>query len=141
MLKNPARESIPVQYTWKLEDIFKTDKIWEKEYLSLEKELPLLNNFKGKLNSLKELLSAYNTYEEIFPRLDKLYTYAHLRFDQDTTNSFYQKMYGKIKSLVTKANSLFSYFTPEIINMPKKTLQAFLQDPKLKKLIHALEKI
>ena len=37
-------------------------------------------------------------------QLYKLYYYAHLNFDSDTTNNEYQKMNGKIENLLAEYN-------------------------------------
>ena len=72
---------------------FQTDAEWEKEFQAIKELLPKLTEFKGKLgDSADNLLEALQYEDEISMRLGKLYTYAHMRYDRDTTNSVYQAL-------------------------------------------------
>ncbi|HLS36568.1 MAG TPA: oligoendopeptidase F, partial [Bacillota bacterium] len=44
-----SREEVPEEQTWKLEDIFETDELWEKEYEQLQKDIPQIGKFRGKI--------------------------------------------------------------------------------------------
>src|SRR5699024_4544652 len=86
-----ARREVPEDRTWKLEDIFATDDSWEEELSKLKKDIPEITSFKGKLaESAETLYQVLKLQDDLSERLGKLYTYAHMRYDQDTTNSFYQ---------------------------------------------------
>lgn len=139
----PARSEIEVENTWRLEDIFQTDAEWETEFQAVKELLPKLTEFKGKLGeSANTLLEALQYEDEISMRLGKLYTYAHMRYDQDTTNSSYQALNDRAKSLYSQASSGMAYIVPEILTIEEETLQSFLQENKeLKVYEHALEEI
>ncbi|MGG2016196.1 oligoendopeptidase F [Bacillus sp. S10(2024)] len=139
----PARNEIEVENTWRLEDIFQTDAEWEAEFQAVKELLPKLTEFKGKLGeSAKGLLEALQYEDEISMRLGKLYTYAHMRYDQDTTNSSYQALNDRATSLYSQVSSSMAYIVPEILTIAEETLQSFLQENKeLKVYEHALEEI
>src|SRR5699024_10637320 len=59
-------------------------------------------------------------------RLGKLYTYAHMRYDQDTTNSTYQAMNQKAESVLTAASSNMSFIVPAILQIDEVTINGFL---------------
>src|SRR5699024_12676570 len=63
-------------------------------------------------------------------RLGKLYTYAHMRYDQDTTNSAYQAMNQKAESVLTTASSNMSFIVPEILQIDEETINGFLNEHK-----------
>ncbi|MGG2093202.1 oligoendopeptidase F [Bacillus sp. S13(2024)] len=139
----PARSEIEVENTWRLEDIFQTDAEWETEFQAIKELLPKLTEFKGKLGeSANALLEVLQYEDEVSMRLGKLYTYAHMRYDQDTTNSSYQALNDRAKSLYSQASSSMAYIVPEILTISEETLQSFLQENKeLKVYEHALEEI
>ncbi len=139
----PARSEIEVENTWRLEDIFQTDAEWETEFQAVKELLPKMTGFKGKLGeSANTLLEALQYEDEISMRLGKLYTYAHMRYDQDTTNSSYQALNDRAKSLYSQVSSNMAYIVPEILTISEETLQSFLQESKeLKVYEHALEEI
>ena len=127
------REEIPVDKTWDLEVIFENDAAWEKEYQSLEKEMTSIEAYQGKLaESAQTLRKMFETQDELSQRLSKLYVYAHLRTDQDTTNSHYQAMNQRAEQLLTNASSKMSYITPEILEIKEEKLNEFMKaDEKL----------
>lgn len=127
----PKREEVPVEKTWKLEDIFETDDLWKKEFKQLQKDIPEITRFQGKLSeSADTLYNLFKLQDELGERLGKLYTYAHMRYDQDTTNSFYQAMNAQAETVLTLASSSMSYVVPEILAMDETKLESFLQEKK-----------
>ncbi|MBS4172052.1 oligoendopeptidase F [Bacillus sp. FJAT-49736] len=139
----PIRNDVPKELTWRLEDIFATDEAWEQEYQEVKELTKEAPKFKGKLGeSAKDLYDALQFQDIVFERLSKLYTYAHMRYDQDTTNSFYQGLDSRMKSLYAEAGSLFAYVVPEILSIDENKLKDFLKENKdLQLYEHSLEEI
>ncbi|WP_374722679.1 oligoendopeptidase F [Peribacillus tepidiphilus] len=139
----PARNEIAIEDTWRLEDIFATDEDWEKEFSLVKKEIKKAQSFKGTLGeSADQLYAALQFQDSLTERLGKLYAYAHMRYDQDTTNSFYQGMDDRIKTVYTQASSELSYIVPEILSIEEEKLKQFLQEKEgLRLYEHALDEI
>lgn len=139
----PKRDEIPVEDTWRLEDIFETDEVWEKEFDELKQLIPKISSYKGKLgDSADTLFEALQFEDHVMERLGKLYTYAHMRYDQDTTNPTYQNLNDRATTLYTEASSLSSYLVPEILAMNEETLKKYLNEHDgLKLYAHALNDI
>lgn len=142
-LKLPARDEIPFQDTWALEDIFVTDEKWREEFEKIKALIPKAAEFQGKLGENANVLyEALKFQDEVMMRLGKLYTYAHMRYDQDTTNSFYQGLNDQARSLYTQAASAFAYIVPELLAIDEKKINQFLEEKEELKLYkHALEEI
>ncbi|NGY77766.1 oligoendopeptidase F [Bacillus megaterium] len=132
-----------VEDTWKLEDIFASDDAWEKEFEEVKALIPQMEKFKGKLGeSAQTLYDALQEQDELTMRVSKLYTYAHMRYDQDTTNSFYQGLNDRIKTLYTQIASALSYVTPEILSIEESKIKQYMVEHKeLKLYAHALDEI
>ncbi|WP_341284688.1 oligoendopeptidase F [Priestia megaterium] len=141
--KLPSRSEIKVEDTWKLEDIFASDDAWEKEFEEVKALIPQMEKFKGKLGeSAQTLYDALQEQDELTMRVSKLYTYAHMRYDQDTTNSFYQGLNDRIKTLYTQIASTLSYVTPEILSIEESKIKQYMVEHKeLKLYAHALDEI
>lgn len=139
----PGRKDVPEELTWRLEDIFPTDEAWEQEYQEVKELTKEAPKYKGKLGeSANDLYEALQFQDNVFERLSKLYTYAHMRYDQDTTNSFYQGLDSRMKSLYAEAASLFAYVVPEILSIDENTLKEYLKENKdLQLYEHSLEEI
>ncbi|KJL05073.1 MULTISPECIES: oligoendopeptidase F [Priestia] len=141
--KLPSRSEIKVEDTWKLEDIFASDDAWEKEFEEVKALISQMEKFKGKLGeSAQTLYDALQEQDELTMRVSKLYTYAHMRYDQDTTNSFYQGLNDRIKTLYTQIASALSYVTPEILSIEESKIKQYMAEHKeLKLYAHALDEI
>lgn len=141
--KLPSRSEIKVEDMWKLEDIFASDDAWEKEFEEVKALIPQMEKFKGKLGeSAQTLYDALQEQDELTMRVSKLYTYAHMRYDQDTTNSFYQGLNDRIKTLYTQIASALSYVTPEILSIEESKIKQYMAEHKeLKLYAHALDEI
>ncbi|MBA4602081.1 oligoendopeptidase F [Thermoactinomyces mirandus] len=141
--KLPLRSEIPAEFTWRLEDIFPSDEDWNKEYDEIKKLIPGIDRFRNVLGrSSQDLLKGLQFQDELLMRLDKLYTYAHMRLDQDTTQSFYQAMNNRARSLYTEASSAMSFIVPEILSIPEEKLNTFLaENEQLQVYRHALEEL
>jgi len=122
------RSEIPEELTWKLEDIFATDEQWEEEFKQLQADIPKIGEFQGKLDeSAQQLFDLFILQDQLSERLGKLFTYAHMRSDQDTTNSFYQEMNTKAENVLTLASSSMSFIVPEILEIDEEKLNSFLE--------------
>jgi oligoendopeptidase F len=139
----PKRHEVPEDLTWRLEDIFASDEEWEKEYQSVANEIQKAEQFKGTLSeSAERLLEALQYQDKISERTGKLYVYAHMRYDQDTTNTFYQGLDDRAKYLYSQLSSALSFMVPEILSIPEERLKQFIaQNEDLKLYEHALEEI
>jgi oligoendopeptidase F len=139
----PLRKEVAEDLTWRLEDIFSTDEQWEKEYDEVKGLLQKASSFKGTLGeSAENLFSALQFQDEVSERFGKLYTYSHMRYDQDTTNSYYQGLDSRSKSLAAETASAFSYLVPELLSIDEGKLKQFIQEKEELKLYkHALEEI
>lgn len=141
--KLPARNEISPEDTWRLEDIFPSDEDWYKEYNEVQKLIPNAGKYQGRLGeSAETLYEALQFQDHILSRLGKLYTYAHMRYDQDTTNSFYQSMDDKIKNLYSEAASVLAYIVPELLAEDEAKIAGFLEEKtELQLYKHSLEEI
>lgn len=131
----PKREDVPEHLTWDLTTIFSTDEAWEEEYESLRKELPKIKQFQNTLHEgADRLLELLQFQDQVSERLGKLYVYAHMRYDQDTTNSFYQGLNQKAESLLAFASSEMSFIVPEILQIEEEKIRSFIEENEALKL-------
>ena len=137
------REEIEEKYTWDLSHIYKKDSDWKTDFNKVSKEIKQITKFKGILvSNAKNLLDYLELSCLLERKLYKLYYYANLKHDQDTTNAKYQEMLGKIKNLLNEYEELDAYANPEMMNVDYKLIKSFYkQEPKLKEYKFILENI
>lgn len=139
----PKREDIPEQLTWDLEKIFATDDDWQAEYEKLLKDIPSIENYRGKIGqSADKMYKLFQKQDKLSERLGKLFVYSRMRYDQDTTNSFYQSIYAQAENVLTLANQSMSFIVPEILQIDESTIEKYLEEhEELKLYTHALHEI
>jgi oligoendopeptidase F len=122
------REEISTGYTWDLSTIFVHDEDWEQAFQSIQQRLPDLEALKGTLaQSGQALLKVLQKRDQIAEALERLYSYASMRKDEDTTNSTYQGMADRAMQLFVHTSTVASYIDPEILAIPQETLNQFIQ--------------
>ena len=112
------REEIQEVDKWSVNEIYSNDEAWEKEYKELQKEAPKLKEFEGKLKNGEVLVEYLELNEKISRKAEKIYVYAHLKCDEDTSNSKYQSMMNKIDAYMAEYATYSAYFVPELLSLP-----------------------
>ena len=128
VLKN--RSEIDDKYKWKLDKIYSTDDEWEKEFNELKNESPKLKSFSGKLNDKEEILKYLEFNEKISRKAEKLYVYAHMRSDEDTTNQKYQNMMNRADAFMAELSSYGAFFVPEILSLKDGFIEDLIKNDK-----------
>jgi oligoendopeptidase F len=134
------RSEISTEHTWNLESIFPNNTNWEHDYQALTARLPELEALQGTLEaSGKALFSVLQARDEVREQIEKLFVYASMRKDEDTTNSTYQGMYDQAMQLFVRITTALSFIEPEILALPQAKMDQFLRDyPELKLYDHQL---
>ena len=123
------RSEIPTEYTWNLESIFPSNEDWERDFQAILQSLPALEALKGTLAQKGQaLLTVLRKRDEIYEKLERLYVYASMRKDEDTTNSTYQGMADRAMQLYVRTSTVASYIEPEILALSQETLDLFLKE-------------
>ena len=137
------REEIEEKYTWDLSYIYKSDNVWKNDFNKLSKEIKQISQFKGILvSNAKNLLDYLELSCLLERKIYKLYYYANLKHEQDTTNSKYQEMLGKIRNLMNKYEELDAYANSELMSVDYDLIKEFYrQELKLKEYEFVLENI
>lgn len=126
--KIPKRSEVDKKYTWATEDLFASDELWEQALEEIKKYIPIIASFKGTLGeSAERLYSFFKGEDELGLKMHALANYAMRKSDEDTGNSFYNAMKGKLMSTFVAIDSASSFSTPEIIAIPDETIEAFMQ--------------
>lgn len=128
MEKQKTRDEIKNDYKWDLTSIYKSDELWYEDYNKAKQEIKKINDYTDFLNSSKNL-KEYLEYDNYINRfLGKLYFYAHLNHDADTTNSAYQKMYNLIDDLFNEYNKLSSFVIPTFMKTDYKIIEKYYEE-------------
>lgn len=126
--KTTQRSEIPEKYKWRLQDIYPTDELWEKDFSRVEALLPEMEKFKGRLaESGKTLLDCLAMKDNIWTIFDPAYVYANMRLDEDARVSKHQEMSDRVAGLDSKIRQAISFIEPEILSIPPEKLDDLMK--------------
>ena len=128
------RSEVRVKDTWKLEDLYPSDEVWNKAKEKLVAQFDEVLEYKGRLaKSASELLTCLDFNSRLSREFGRLRSYAAMKADEDTRNSKYLAMRQETEQLATDYGSKASYIEPEIAKMDKSKIDEFIaQEPGLK---------
>lgn len=123
------RSEVKIGDTWKLEDMVADDGLWEQLFSEAEKQAEHFSDFKGKLAQSAECLCEALKFDDDFSqKMERIYTYAKMRSDEDTANQKYQDMTARALSLSNRAAEKSSFLVPEILSMPEEVLDKYRRE-------------
>lgn len=123
------RHEVPVADTWDLESIFSNDEQWEQVAQQFKERVSEIDEFRGRLDESSNILfRALSKQLELEEQLGKLFTYAHMRHDQDTGNSYYAALQDQAYGLMSILEQKTAFVTPELLAMDPKVLDALVNE-------------
>jgi oligoendopeptidase F len=140
--KLPTRSQVKAADTWDLSRLFKSDAEWERGFTAWEKEIPRYEKFRGTLGGGAAALAKCLAFDSDFDRAgERLGTYAHLKTAEDMADSRYQRMLGRYEHAATLAAEAASFIRPEILSLPAKILDEYVEAKPLRRFRLQLERL
>ena len=123
------RDEVSSKDKWDIESVYKTIEDYNNDYLLVKKNI-------DKLKSMENVFLENSNNFMIFLLLDsktsrlleKLYTYAARKNDEDTGNTIYQELYGKISNLYQYYQETTSFVIPSILQKDEDTVIKYLEE-------------
>lgn len=137
------RNEIEEKYTWDLSTIFPTDEAFEAELAQVSEEVKKAASLAGHLlDSADSLLTTTEIQLDLMRRIEKLYSYAHMKNDQDTRVAKYQEYQAKGMTIYSEFGQSFAFYEPEFMAITEEQYQTFLaEQPGLQLYQHYFDKL
>lgn len=138
------RRERPQSDTWDVEALFPTLEAWEEAYKAVTSAQWLdLVSLRGRLAEggaplVHRFLEGYFFFARA---LERLYTYAHLRHDEDITEERHKALFGKISALFHTFHTEMAWFEPELLEMSDAQFSHLLRAHEVQPYRFFLEKI
>ena len=124
-----VRADIPAKYKWDMTNIYATEQDFEADY---QKAADMVAAFPAHAatmgQSAEGLLAMFTDFTSMLRVVEKLYMYAHLSADADTTDNHYQAMMGKMRNLFNKLGSASFFVTPALIRLDSDTVEKWMEE-------------
>jgi len=122
------RNEVPVELTWDLSLIYKTEDEYNaamEQMISIAKEIK--DNYPGTLSGPKRINDCLELYKQINEILVLTSSYAQLAVEVDYYDTAAQSRAGKFESIVSNISSDLSFIDSEISQQSEETLNAAIK--------------
>lgn len=128
------RKEIDVNYTWDLTPIYKNEEEFNKEYKEVSALVDTFATHKDTmLQTAENLYETITTHNKITRKITKLYVYANLIYDEDTSNNNSASRRGKVINLDDKFENISYFYVPNILEKEYKDIEKMYKEyPPLK---------
>lgn len=121
------RAQAPESLTWNLDDLFPSLQAWEAELSAVEKELPGVTQYAGRLGENAGVLAdCLNAMEALYIKVMRLYTYASLLSAGDGSDPVHQGNMDRIGGMFAQMEAELSFIESEIVALPDGVVASFL---------------
>lgn len=145
--RTKLREEVPVGDRWDVEALYPSWDIWEAEVCSWGREgkeihWPEIGAFRKDWSANADRFRDFlDQMFEIDRSLSKLYTYAHLRHDEDVGDDRAKGAYMRMLTLLYAFKQETAWVEPEILQLPETQWLELIGNEKLKEYRIHLERI
>ncbi|MGL4382535.1 MAG: hypothetical protein ACRCTA_02335, partial [Bacilli bacterium] len=128
MKKQLLRSEVPLSKTWDLSLIYLNDEAFYEAYSLLETRLKDASLYQDHLGEGVSLFKeALLWQEKLHLEGGKLYAYAHMKEDQDTSNDRYQTMASKALNLISEIGVVTSFFKNNFLELGQALINEYLK--------------
>ena len=123
------RSECDKRYQWHIEDLYTSDELWEKDYEDLERRIPELSAYEGRLKEgVRTFLSYEKKKEELLKKFEAVYVYANQKYHEDTGNAVYQTLCARAQNLSLLINNATVFEEPELLAIGEETIGKWLEE-------------
>lgn len=123
----PQRKDVSPKDCWDLTPMFAAEAEWEQLFEEIQSSIVTYASFKGKLGDSFDTFYKATIFDaSVSRKMDKLFTYAHLKSDEDRSNQHYAGLLQRATNLSVKAAEASSYMTPELLAIPEDRINEFI---------------
>ncbi|MBR2719936.1 MAG: oligoendopeptidase F [Lentisphaeria bacterium] len=123
------RKDIPVELTWDLTLIYQNTDEWEKDFVALDELVNIFNAYQGRLSGSAAVLNdAIAALDNMERKLEKLYTYAHLKHDEDTAEPLAKSLENRASGKAAAISAACAWFEPELLAIDDEKISAMLNE-------------
>ena len=128
------RAEIDSKYKWNMTDFYSDWKEWNEELEELKVMMKEIPQYKGKIKGdSKKFVELIQLEEKMGRVLDKLYVYVYMLKDLDSKDEVSSVKLQEIQALYTEYSVSAAWITPEILEIPKETMEKWIaENPELK---------
>lgn len=123
------RNQINEKYQWDLTKIYPSKEEFSKEFNNVKDKITQFTKYEKIMdNSATDFYNTLKEYYNITRKLEKLYMYTHLLFDENTSNNQNQSLDLTISNLYDEWNKVTFFITPTILKKKYTDIEKYYQE-------------
>ena len=127
MQQPKARQEMDSRWMWDLNDILNGTPAFDALFAQTERDIDAWQQCQGRV--AEDPQAAIRGYFAIERAVERMFTYARMRQDEDGGDAAAQTLLARIQSLATRAASAGAFLQPELLSLPEQTLEGLKNDP------------
>lgn len=135
------RDEIEDAYKWNLATMYGSNEEVAKDMAQIKELLEHFKGCSGRLDNKEVILEALYLQDRSDQLMEKCYTYAHMKLDQDNTNTESLALFDQAKGLYVLYSEATSFFIPELMKLDYSLLQGYTEDERFKDYHHFIKEI
>lgn len=121
------RKDIPVEYTWKMEDLYQSDDEWKADKESAAQLIAIIDELSKDWTTSAQKMREFLDYLTVINvKLTRLYAYAGHQNNSDLSNPLYQSMVGDLQTMYVGYSSKLSFFDPNVLKLGEEKFSEYL---------------
>lgn len=137
------RSEVRKKDTWDVESIYISLEDWQQDYESCKSKITSLEEQKDSfLKDSQHFKEFILLSDQVERQLEKVYVYANLKNNEDTANTIYQELLGKVSNLYQEYRKKTNFVVPLILKEDKNKIIDFVDsEEELTPFRHMIEDI
>lgn len=129
----PQRSEVKREHTWDATSVYPTDAAWEAGIETINAQLAEFSQLSGRLQEGPAvLLEAFKQLDAIIINIGKVYVYASMFYEVDTSDQAAKSKHDRAMGLFGQTMGTIAFIEPEMIAIGFPTLREWLQaEPEL----------
>ena len=127
------RRQVPVEFTWKIEDIYPNLEAWKADKEAVEQRIAGIEaKARGWTETAQSMLALLRWLEEINLKGARLFAYAGHQYDVEMGNQLFQSMRGELQTIFVQLNARLAFFNADVLALGAEKFAAYLKsEPEL----------
>jgi oligoendopeptidase F len=128
-----VRSEVPVEYTWRIEDIYPTLDAWKADRARLQQLIGQIDvRAKEWTSTPGRFLAMYQLSDSISLIFRQLYAYASNQSNVDLGNASFRSMVGELRGISSLIGEKLAFRNDDILKMDEPVLRSFFdKEPRL----------
>ena len=124
----PARESVPAELKWNLNDIYPDEDAWRSDLMKLQSTVAGIEALKGTIDSAPALAELLQMQDDIGQLAQKLWWYPSLMHDENLRRNDVEGMKQEISLHLSRAQTATAWVNPTILGLGQESVSAWIDE-------------